>query len=41
MQPYQRDFLEFGPHYLWPLKMQQIADKVLQGIKDFLNSCKK
>lgn len=23
---YQRDFLEFGPHYLWPLKMQQIAD---------------
>ena len=23
---YQRDFLEFGPHYLAPLKMQQIAD---------------
>ncbi|MCA9320693.1 MAG: RNA polymerase factor sigma-54 [Planctomycetes bacterium] len=23
---YQYDFLEFGPHYLQPLKMQQIAD---------------
>lgn len=23
---YQRDFLDFGPHYLRPLKMQQIAD---------------
>ncbi|MEZ6194254.1 MAG: RNA polymerase factor sigma-54 [Planctomycetota bacterium] len=23
---YQRDFLEFGPHYLRPLKMQEIAD---------------
>ena len=23
---YQRDFLEFGPHHLKPLKMQQIAD---------------
>lgn len=23
---YQQDFLEFGPHYLRPLKMQQIAD---------------
>jgi len=23
---YQRDFLDFGPHYLRPLKMQQVAD---------------
>ncbi|NRA94931.1 MAG: RNA polymerase factor sigma-54 [Planctomycetes bacterium] len=23
---YQRDFLDFGPHYLHPLKMQQVAD---------------
>lgn len=23
---YQKDFLEFGPHYLWPLKMQTIAE---------------
>lgn len=25
---YQRDFLDFGPHYLKPLKMQQVADDV-------------
>jgi RNA polymerase sigma-54 factor len=23
---YQRDFLDYGPHYLRPLKMQQVAD---------------
>ena len=23
---YQRDFLDYGPHYLHPLKMQQVAD---------------
>jgi len=23
---YQRDFLDFGPHYLHPLKMQEVAD---------------